>query len=81
MNIKEKMSFIIKTEAQALVLTGADGFHETVVMQDMLDPRTLLVYGMNGETLPVDHGFPHRYRDAVDHAVPDEVSVTSRKAE
>ena len=50
----------IKAEAQALVLTAADGFHETVVMQDMLDPRTLLVYGMNGETLPVDHGFPLR---------------------
>lgn len=26
----------------------------------MLDPRTLLVYGMNGETLPVEHGFPLR---------------------
>jgi DMSO/TMAO reductase YedYZ molybdopterin-dependent catalytic subunit len=50
----------ILAEAQALVLTAADGFHETVVMQDMLDPRTLLVYGMNDETLPVDHGFPLR---------------------
>jgi len=50
----------IQAEAQALVLTGADGFHETVVMKDMLDPRTLFVYGMNGETLPVDHGFPLR---------------------
>jgi hypothetical protein len=25
-----------------------------------MDPRTLLVYGMNGETLPVEHGFPLR---------------------
>jgi hypothetical protein len=50
----------IQAQAQALVLTGADGFYETVVMMDMLDPRTLLVYGMNGETLPVDHGFPLR---------------------
>lgn len=50
----------IQAEAEALVLQGADGFHETVVMRDMLDPRTLLVYGMNGETLPVDHGFPLR---------------------
>jgi DMSO/TMAO reductase YedYZ molybdopterin-dependent catalytic subunit len=50
----------IQSSAQALVLMGADGFHETVVMRDMLDPRTLLVYGMNGETLPVEHGFPLR---------------------
>ncbi|UCG22901.1 MAG: molybdopterin-dependent oxidoreductase [Chloroflexota bacterium] len=50
----------IQPEARALVLTAADGFHETIVMKDMLDPRTLLVYGMNGETLPVDHGFPLR---------------------
>ncbi len=50
----------IKAEAQALVLEAADGFHETVIMQDMLDPRTLLVYGMNDETLPIDHGFPLR---------------------
>jgi DMSO/TMAO reductase YedYZ molybdopterin-dependent catalytic subunit len=50
----------IKAEANSLVVEATDGFHETVVMEDMLDPRTLLVYGMNGETLPVDHGFPLR---------------------
>jgi DMSO/TMAO reductase YedYZ molybdopterin-dependent catalytic subunit len=50
----------IQPAAQALVLRATDGFHETVVMKDMLDPRTLLVYGMNGETLPVAHGFPLR---------------------
>ncbi|MGD8805081.1 MAG: molybdopterin-dependent oxidoreductase [Chloroflexota bacterium] len=50
----------IQPSARALVLQAADGFHETVVMNDMLDPRTLLVYGMNGETLPVGHGFPLR---------------------
>jgi len=50
----------LKAEARSLVVEGTDGFFETVVMEDMLDPRTLLVYGMNGETLPVDHGFPLR---------------------
>jgi DMSO/TMAO reductase YedYZ molybdopterin-dependent catalytic subunit len=50
----------IQPAAQALVLRSVDGFHETVVMSDMLDPRTLLVYGMNGETLPDAHGFPLR---------------------
>jgi len=29
-------------------------------MRDLLDPRTLLVYGMNGQTLPIAHGFPLR---------------------
>lgn len=47
-------------EAKALVIRSADGFYETVMLEDMLDPRTLLVYGMNGKTLPVEHGFPLR---------------------
>ncbi len=46
--------------AQELMVEAADGFFESVTMMDMMDPRTLLVYGMNGETLPVDHGFPLR---------------------
>jgi DMSO/TMAO reductase YedYZ molybdopterin-dependent catalytic subunit len=50
----------LQAEAKALFVEGADGFFETVVMDDMMDPRTLLVYGMNGETLPVEHGFPLR---------------------
>ncbi len=29
-------------------------------MADLADPRTLLVYGMNGDTLPAAHGFPLR---------------------
>jgi DMSO/TMAO reductase YedYZ molybdopterin-dependent catalytic subunit len=50
----------LRPEAQALYVESADGFYETVVKADMEDPRTLLVYGMNGVTLPVDHGFPLR---------------------
>ncbi|MGB3713979.1 MAG: molybdopterin-dependent oxidoreductase [Candidatus Promineifilaceae bacterium] len=46
--------------AQELMVEAADGFFESVTMMDMMDPRTLLVYGMNDETLPVDHGFPLR---------------------
>jgi DMSO/TMAO reductase YedYZ molybdopterin-dependent catalytic subunit len=47
-------------DTNELVVESADGFFESVVKKDMMDPRTLLVYGMNGETLPVDHGFPLR---------------------
>ncbi|MSP12532.1 MAG: oxidoreductase, partial [Chloroflexi bacterium] len=54
------MSLGIKPEARELTIRSADGFFENVVMQDMLDDRTLLVYGMNGESLAKDHGFPLR---------------------
>ena len=50
----------LEPEAGALYLEGEDGFYETVVAEDMMDERTLLVYGMNGETLPVEHGYPLR---------------------
>jgi DMSO/TMAO reductase YedYZ molybdopterin-dependent catalytic subunit len=47
-------------QAQQLYVEGADGFYETVTMEDMLDPRTMLVYGMNEVTLPIAHGYPLR---------------------
>jgi DMSO/TMAO reductase YedYZ molybdopterin-dependent catalytic subunit len=50
----------IQPQATALLVEGADGFYETISREDFEDPRTLLVYGMNGETLPVEHGFPLR---------------------
>ena len=50
----------LQPEAGALYIESEDGFYETVIAEDMMDERTLLVYGMNGETLPVEHGFPLR---------------------
>jgi DMSO/TMAO reductase YedYZ molybdopterin-dependent catalytic subunit len=50
----------LRPEAKELFVEGADSFHDSVAMEDLMDPRTLLVYGMNGETLPVKHGFPLR---------------------
>jgi DMSO/TMAO reductase YedYZ molybdopterin-dependent catalytic subunit len=50
----------LRPEARELYVESGDGFHESVTMADLLDPRTLLVYGMNGRTLPVEHGFPLR---------------------
>jgi DMSO/TMAO reductase YedYZ molybdopterin-dependent catalytic subunit len=46
--------------AQELSIESVDGFYESVSMQDMLDERTFLVYEMNDEPLPVEHGFPLR---------------------
>ena len=50
----------LQPEAQELFIESEDGFYESVAMADMLDQRTLLVYGMNGATLPIRHGFPLR---------------------
>jgi DMSO/TMAO reductase YedYZ molybdopterin-dependent catalytic subunit len=50
----------LRPEAEELFIEAADGFFESVAMEDLMDPRTLLVYGMNGQTLPVKHGFPLR---------------------
>lgn len=46
--------------AQELFIEAEDGFYESVSMQDMMDPRTLMVYAMNGQSLPQEHGFPLR---------------------
>jgi DMSO/TMAO reductase YedYZ molybdopterin-dependent catalytic subunit len=50
----------LRPGARELYIEAADGFYESVAMEDMMDPRTLLVYAMNGETLPVEHGYPLR---------------------
>jgi DMSO/TMAO reductase YedYZ molybdopterin-dependent catalytic subunit len=50
----------LKPEAKALAIQAADGYYESVALEDMRDPRTLLVYGMNGQTLPIEHGYPLR---------------------
>jgi DMSO/TMAO reductase YedYZ molybdopterin-dependent catalytic subunit len=50
----------IRPEAKALLVTAVEDFYESVEMEDLLDSRTLLVYGMNGKPLPEAHGFPLR---------------------
>lgn len=50
----------LQPEAGALFIEAEDGFYEIVIAEDMFDERTLLVFGMNGETLPVEHGYPLR---------------------
>jgi DMSO/TMAO reductase YedYZ molybdopterin-dependent catalytic subunit len=49
-----------RPEARNVFLESADGYFETVEAGDVEDPRTLLVWAMNGEPLPVEHGFPLR---------------------
>ena len=50
----------LQSGAGELAIESIDGFYESVSTQDMMDPRTLLVYEMNGEPLPQEHGYPLR---------------------
>lgn len=50
----------LQSQARALYIQAADGFYETVVLDDIQDDRTLLVYAMNSQPLPRKHGFPLR---------------------
>ncbi len=50
----------LRPEAKALNIQAADGFYESVTLEDLQDPRTLLVYAMNDQPLPAEHGFPLR---------------------
>lgn len=50
----------VQAQAAGAYITSADGFYEFVTMQDIEDERTLLVYAMNDEPLPYEHGFPLR---------------------
>jgi DMSO/TMAO reductase YedYZ molybdopterin-dependent catalytic subunit len=43
-----------------LILRGAGGYSDSIPVAKALESTTLLAYGMNGETLPRDHGFPCR---------------------
>lgn len=50
----------VQSSAAGAYITSTDGFYEFVIMEDIMDERCLLVYEMNGEALPPEHGFPLR---------------------
>ncbi|MBW3591785.1 MAG: molybdopterin-dependent oxidoreductase, partial [Actinobacteria bacterium] len=43
-----------------LVFTGAEGYTDSIPVDKGLQDDTLVVFGMNGESLPREHGFPAR---------------------
>ena len=51
----------VQEEAKYLIIESGDGFHETVDL-DLIaaDERIMLCYEWDGNTLPVDHGYPLR---------------------
>jgi sulfite oxidase len=57
----------LKNSAREILFDGADvppgtmpDFQRTITLKKALDPNTLLAFEMNGQTLPVQHGFPLR---------------------
>ncbi len=50
----------VKEGAVDLKFHAADDYEDSVSIEVGLDPDNLVVVGMNGETLPDDHGFPAR---------------------
>lgn len=43
-----------------IVFRAADGYDDSIPLQQAMHPSTMVVTGMNGEPLPPDHGFPAR---------------------
>lgn len=50
----------VRPEATHLLFTSADGYFETMPLAQARSPLTLLAYGLDGQPLPVHHGFPLR---------------------
>jgi DMSO/TMAO reductase YedYZ molybdopterin-dependent catalytic subunit len=50
----------LRRGVQEIAMESVDGFYESLPLDEAMDDRTLLVYEMNGEPLPVAHGFPLR---------------------
>lgn len=50
----------VQAEGRFVRLSGADGFSRTIPLAKAMHTDTLLAYQMNGERLPVNHGFPIR---------------------
>ena len=56
----------IEEEARSVLFVGMDvdapeeGYRRALPVDKAMHPDTLLAYGMNGEALPQDHGFPLR---------------------
>jgi DMSO/TMAO reductase YedYZ molybdopterin-dependent catalytic subunit len=49
-----------RADARFVRFSGADGFSRTVPLAKAIHPDTLIGHQMNGEKLPVKHGFPLR---------------------
>jgi DMSO/TMAO reductase YedYZ molybdopterin-dependent catalytic subunit len=52
----------ILPSARFIVFHSFDNWIDSIDLMDALHPQTIVAYGMNGKTLPVQHGAPVRLR-------------------
>jgi DMSO/TMAO reductase YedYZ molybdopterin-dependent catalytic subunit len=50
----------VQDRTEGAEIRSSDGFYEFVMLEDLLDERCMLVYAMNDEPLPPEHGYPLR---------------------
>jgi DMSO/TMAO reductase YedYZ molybdopterin-dependent catalytic subunit len=50
----------VQPGAIGVTITSKDRFYESILLDEAMDERTLLVYAMNGKPLTTAHGFPLR---------------------
>ncbi len=50
----------VKDEPKMVVFRCADGYHTAIPIADAMREETLIAYKMNGDPLPLEHGFPVR---------------------
>jgi DMSO/TMAO reductase YedYZ molybdopterin-dependent catalytic subunit len=50
----------IQPGASEMIFRAADGYSDRLHLSQALDPRALIVHHINGEPLPIAHGFPAR---------------------
>ena len=50
----------VRASAQRVVLHGADGYVDSIAIEDAMQPTTILVYGIDNQPLTVPHGYPVR---------------------
>jgi DMSO/TMAO reductase YedYZ molybdopterin-dependent catalytic subunit len=62
-----------RSGAEWLAVLSADEYTTALPMEAAMDPATLLVYEMNGEVLPREHGYPARV------LVPDRYGMKNAK--
>jgi DMSO/TMAO reductase YedYZ molybdopterin-dependent catalytic subunit len=50
----------VKSGSSVVAVIGADEYTSSLPLEALMDPDALLVYEMNGEVLPREHGYPAR---------------------
>jgi DMSO/TMAO reductase YedYZ molybdopterin-dependent catalytic subunit len=51
---------MVRSGTVDIVFRAAEGYSDSIPLNKALEETTLLVFGMNGEALPREHGFPAR---------------------